>query len=285
MLNWNPWFDMELWTSESRLLAAIDACEVELRERHGIGVEAYAVDDGYDDPARGFWIMDTNKFPDGLSGLRDRVLSAGSRLGLWLPPSGGYPYPSYYGVDQVLLRADRGAEAGSWREATTWPIALTTVVDRPLETPDQRPRRRLFQVGSRGNWGWSYPHYLALLRSAANCAHSPRTFTSTLPAARGPRRSGCGMWIRSGAGNRRGVGRCRRCAESWISYRDADTYQHLVRGSPLHPLNSVMLHGIQHGTHGYGYMVAAAGDDLRREARTFFGSGTQLQELYVSPAS
>ena len=32
--------------------------------------------------------------------------------------------------------------------------------------------------------------------------------------------------------------------EQWITYRDADTYEHVVLRGPLYPLNSLMLHGI-----------------------------------------
>ena len=44
-----------------------------------------------------------------------------------------------------------------------------------------------------------------------------------------------------------GVGTSR---QRWITYRDADTYEHVVRAGALFPLNSLMLHGMIYARHG-----------------------------------
>jgi hypothetical protein len=71
--------------------------------------------------------------------------------------------------------------------------------------------------------------------------------------------------------------------ERWITYRDAQTYHNVVMRSPLFPLNSLMLHGILYAQCN-PRLNTAAGDDFANEVRSYFGSGTQLQELYITPA-
>jgi len=56
----------------------------------------------------------------------------------------------------------------------------------------------------------------------------------------------------------------------------------VVKGGPLFPLSSLMLHGVIYAKHARQLDIDPNGD-LRDEIRTAFGCGTQLQELYISP--
>jgi hypothetical protein len=71
--------------------------------------------------------------------------------------------------------------------------------------------------------------------------------------------------------------------ERWITYRDANTYAGIVTRGPLFPLNSLMLHGIIYARH-----AEHLGDDPEHvfvhEVHSYFGTGTQLQEMYITPA-
>ena len=71
--------------------------------------------------------------------------------------------------------------------------------------------------------------------------------------------------------------------ERWMTYRDADTYQHVVQNGPLFPLNSLMLHGLIYAR-SRKHLNDDPGNDFRNEIRSYFGSGTQLQEMYITPA-
>jgi hypothetical protein len=77
-----------------------------------------------------------------------------------------------------------------------------------------------------------------------------------------------------------GVGSSR---ERWITYRDADTYYEIVKAGRLFPLNSLMLHGIVYAQKA-PHLSTDPGGDFRSEVRSYFGSGTQLQELYITPS-
>ena len=71
--------------------------------------------------------------------------------------------------------------------------------------------------------------------------------------------------------------------QQWITYRDMITYQWIVRRAPLYPLNSLMTQGIAQAKLGTSARFTDDLKDLADEIRSFFASGTQLQELYISP--
>ncbi len=71
--------------------------------------------------------------------------------------------------------------------------------------------------------------------------------------------------------------------ERWITYRDEQTYERVVAKGPLFPLNSLMLHGIIYAQYNER-LNDDPGDDFGNEVRSYFGSGTQLQEMYVTPS-
>ena len=77
-----------------------------------------------------------------------------------------------------------------------------------------------------------------------------------------------------------GVGTFR---QRWITYRDADTYAGVVSKGPLFPLNSLMLHGVIYAKFAKN-LDTDPGDDFTSDVRDYFGSGTQLQEMYITPA-
>ena len=77
-----------------------------------------------------------------------------------------------------------------------------------------------------------------------------------------------------------GVGSSR---QRWITYRDADTYDHVVRAGALFPLSSLMLHGLIYAKSAHN-LNTDPGNDFASEVHAYFGNGTQLQEMYITPA-
>jgi len=71
--------------------------------------------------------------------------------------------------------------------------------------------------------------------------------------------------------------------ERWITYRDAETYKRVVQNEPLFPLNSLMLHGMIYARF-HKELSKDPGSDFRNEIRSYFGTGTQLQEMYITPS-
>jgi hypothetical protein len=71
--------------------------------------------------------------------------------------------------------------------------------------------------------------------------------------------------------------------ERWITYRDADTYDEVVKARPLYPLNSLMLHGMIYAER-HEQLKEDPSNSFRNEIRSYFGTGTQLQEMYITPS-
>jgi hypothetical protein len=68
-----------------------------------------------------------------------------------------------------------------------------------------------------------------------------------------------------------------------MTYRDWDTYRGVGLRGPLYPLNSIMTQGFVHARHGRAGELGDDPREIRDEVRSFFASGTAVQELYVTP--
>ncbi len=66
-----------------------------------------------------------------------------------------------------------------------------------------------------------------------------------------------------------------------LEYRDGDTHERIVKGGPLYPINSMMLHGIIYARKAHDLDTDPSGAFVH-EVRSYFGTGTQLQEMYIS---
>jgi hypothetical protein len=67
-----------------------------------------------------------------------------------------------------------------------------------------------------------------------------------------------------------------------MTYRDGDTYHEIVSAHSFYPLNSLMLHGLIFAKYAQ-HLGDDPGGDFRNEIRSYFGNGTQLQEMYITP--
>lgn len=88
------------------------------------------------------------------------------------------------------------------------------------------------------------------------------------------------IWRGNDDHNFAGVGPWR---ERWITFRDGATYHGIVQKGPLFPLNSLMLHGMIYARQAE-HLGDDSGNDFSNEVRSYFGSGTQLQEMYITHA-
>ena len=68
-----------------------------------------------------------------------------------------------------------------------------------------------------------------------------------------------------------------------MNYRDGETYKGIVKPSPLYPINSLMVVGMVYSQYGLGRTSVDKTDkSFADQAWSFFASGTQMQELYMS---
>ncbi|HNU50890.1 MAG TPA: alpha-galactosidase [Verrucomicrobiota bacterium] len=276
LLHYNSWLQTFQNVNEAVMLNSIRICELEMRQRRGVGLASYVMDDGWDSPYLGFWAVDTNKFPHTFDLLRDTVVANGTHLGIWISPLGGYRWQAQRiqaAIDEGLITTQLDLSIPAYYKWWTNRCA-TFLLNHAMN---------YFKWDNAGEG--ITPHFMALLRSAKVLReYSPGLFINvTVGTWPSP------FWLNhvdstwrggwdtrfQGPGDRR---------EQWITYRDAATWLNVVQAAPLYPLNSLMLHGFIHADLGDGALIAQAEADLRHQARTFFGSGLNLQELYLTPS-
>jgi hypothetical protein len=70
----------------------------------------------------------------------------------------------------------------------------------------------------------------------------------------------------------------------FMTYRDGTLYNNIVNKAPYYPLNSIMVVGIAYANQGLPKMcINDSISDFKDMVWSFFGAGSALQELYISP--
>ena len=274
-LHYNCWYDLVRNMNETNLLATIAAFSKEMTIKRGAAIDSYVLDDGWDDPKLGFWAIDKSKFPAGFTPLSDALEKEHSRLGIWISPLGGYAWAGMRAAEARKVGLVRGKSLDlSDPKYYAW--------FRDYCANLMRKNRVNYFKWDKAGAGVS-PHFMALLACADELRQSDPQLFLNVTAGTWP----SPFWLRFidstwrdgrdmefiGKGDER---------EKWLTYRDGQTYRGVVQRGPLYPLNSLMTGGIVHAK-GLPTAIrsATAGNDLRHEARSFFGLGSNLQELYI----
>ncbi len=275
-LHFNGWYDTGTGVSEKRLLEVIDAYNRELITKRRVKLDGFVIDDGWDDARNSFWGWKKSALPNGLEKARAAAEAAHSRLGIWISPLGGYGEAPM----RIANARKLGVTDGDKLDLSD-PRYYNWFRDKCLD---------LMKTDHVGYFKWDKagdgvnPHFMSLLKIADELhAADPSLFLNvtvgTWPSPFWLNHVDCTWrdgadigWI--GKGDKR---------EQWLTFRDATTYKNVVKRGPLYPLNSIMLHGIALGHHFQGKTVAEAGNHLRNDCRSFFATGTCMQEIYLSP--
>jgi hypothetical protein len=284
-LHYNSWYDIGYGPDkilEPDALNVIDLFGRELVEHRRVTMDSFVLDDGWDDPAT-LWRFHEG-YPQGFARLEQAARRYHSAIGAWLSPWGGYGKareermkygrkegfetnkngfsmagPKYYArfrdaclgmvrdYDLNYFKFDGissgGVPTGAPAEFAADVEALLRLIgDLRAAKPD------LFINVTTGTW--SSPYWLWYADSTW--------------------RSGSD-WSTCGWGSKR---------QQQITYRDAQTYQNVVRRAPLYPLNSLMTQGVMFANHG----LPDETDGLVEDIHAFFASGTNCQELYITPS-
>jgi len=285
-LHYNSWYDIGYFTryDQDECLARIHAYGEQLHRRRGVTLKSFLFDDGWDDP-NDLWAFN-NGFPNGFAPLKAAAAAYGAAPGAWLSPWGGYGDPR----DQRLAAAKReGFEVDADGLALSGPkyyerfhsVVMDFIKNGGVNhfKVDGTGSSATVYPGSR--FGNNFEAAIALIedmRKAEPDIYVNLT-TGTYPSPFWLRY--CDSIWRGGEDHDfAGVGSHR---QRWITYRDADTYAGVVTQGPLYPLNSLMLHGMIYAQHAFNLHDDPHGD-FRDEVRSYFGTGTQLQEMYVTPS-
>ena len=293
-VHYNSWYELNInrnndpdpkkRMSEKQCLDVIEEWNKNLFKKHKIGVDAFVWDDGWDD-FNSLWGFHS-EFPNGFEKLNTAALKQGAGMGAWLGPVGGYGaskaqrlgywnknHPNnqignfelsnkeYF--DAFVGRCSQMVDDYDMRYFKFDGISAIPVAYGPAAEEDaegiikvektlRKKRPDIFLNTTVGTWASPFWFHIA-----------------------------DSVWRQDGDHGQMGVGSNR---DKWITYRDDWVHKIFVTGSPLFPINSIMTHGLMVTRHGPPNCMAnnAAGrDDILKEMRCAFASGSALQELYV----
>ena len=285
LFNYNTWYDIGYFSryTEKDVLDTVRLFGEELVNKRGVVMDSFLLDDGWDNTET-LW-----QFHDGLPNefreIRKLMESYGSAPGVWFSPWGGYGQPKlnrlaaagdtyetnergfalsgpkYYelfrdmclhmirehGVNQFKLDGCSGMAdpAPGSRFGSDFEAAISLIDELRAEKPD------IYINLTTGTW--ASPFWFSIADSVWR-----------------------GNWDHDFCG----VGTAR---QQWITFRDAMIYAHNVKISPLCPINSLMTHGVIYNKGARGLMTTE-NDDLADEIWSGLGLGTQMQEVYITPA-
>jgi hypothetical protein len=95
---YNSWYDLRSpdiveeashVMDEKNILRMIDLIRRNMIEKHGINLDAFVLDDGWD-VYKSDWVLREKELPNGLKPIADELEKTKTNLGLWLGPTGGY---------------------------------------------------------------------------------------------------------------------------------------------------------------------------------------------------
>lgn len=278
------WYDVS-WGpayAQAPCIASISAIGRQLVQRRHVRLNSFLFDDGWDN-RNSIWRFNKG-FPHGFAPLAAAAARFHAHIGVWLSPFGGYgaararrvAWAKAHGFEtdsaglslsgkkyarrfqQVCLNMMRhngvnafkfdGLAAGAGAAAAGQTLdgdAMLRIIHRLRQV---QPAVYINQTTGT----WASPFWLLSVDSTWRGGYDHNYL-------------GDGSWC-----------------QKWITYRDATTYANVVQRGPLYPLNSLMLHGIILARHA-GRLSAMNNRDFSDQVWSYFGSGTQLQELYISP--
>ena len=285
-LHYNSWYDIGYFSkfNEADALGAVNAFGTELHEKRGVTLDSFLFDDGWDDPTT-LWRFNSG-FPDGFTNVRDATRKYGAAPGVWMSPWGGYGKPH---DDRVAYGKQQGFETNDRGFALSGPVYYQRFRDTCLDMV-RRFGVNQFKFDGTGNAANTVPgsafdsdfdaaiHLIGELRAEKPDLYVNLT-TGTYPSPFWLRYADS-IWRGGEDHDFAGVGSSR---QRWITYRDADTYQHVVRAGALFPLSSLMLHGLIYARSAHN-LNTDPNNDFASEVHAYFGNGTQLQEMYITPA-
>jgi hypothetical protein len=285
-LHYNSWYDIGYFNKydEAAALNVIHAFGEELSVKRGVKLDSFLFDDGWDDD-KTLWQFHSG-FPNGFAPLEQAAAQYGAAPGIWLSPWGGYGQPH---KDRIKYGSEQGFEIRDGNFSLAGPKYYARFRQRCVDVVKEYAINQFkfdgIGVESDDATGAGLRDFEAMLKLIAELRSiKPDIYinqtTGTWPSP---------FWLLHADSIWRGgedhsfVNGAAPERERWITYKDNDVHDEVAGRSELYPLNSLMLHGIIYAkqAHGLNYDT---NNILKSEIRAFFGNGTQLQEMYITPA-
>ncbi|MDO5464914.1 MAG: enterotoxin [Akkermansia sp.] len=285
LFNYNTWYDIGYFSrySEQDVLDTVRIFGEELVRKRGVVMDSFLLDDGWDNTETLWQFHDglPNEFRD----IRALMESYGSAPGVWFSPWGGYGQPK---LNRIAAAGDT-YETNERGFALSGPKYYELFRDMCLHMIREHGVNQFKLDGCSGmadpapgsRFGSDFEAAISLIDELR--AEKPDIYINlTTGTWASPFWFGIAdsVWRGNWDHDFCGVGTAR---QQWITFRDAMIYAHNVKISPLFPINSLMTHGVIYNKGARGLMTTEA-DDLADEIWSGLGLGTQMQEIYITPA-
>jgi len=291
MLHYNSWWDIS-WIdgkfTENQALDRIRMFRDSLVIKRHVRLNAFLFDDGWDDN-KTLWRFDTTALPNGFRKMKEMAESCQSSLGVWISPWGGYS-PN----KEERIKFGNSQSPPFETNAKGFSLAGPVYYNRFLDVTKNFIKEydiSMFKFDGVGagnivsGAGVDYHNdieaYLKLLKDLKKM--KPNLYLD-LTAGTWPSPFwllyGDNIWRSDDDYSFAGQGSKR---QKGITYRDAMTYKNVVNAGPLYPLNALMNIGIVIADKGIAGTVEMDDKDISDDIWSFFGTGVNLQELYINP--
>jgi hypothetical protein len=285
-LHYNTWYDLGYGErfDEAGGLDRVHAFGEELVRKRGVTMDSLLFDDGWDDTHK-LWKFDS-QLPNGFTNIHEAAARYGFGIGVWLSPWGGYDKAKQQRIETGKAAGYETVKGGF---ALSAPKYYQLFESTCLEMITKYGVNQ-FKFDGTGNASQVFPGSLfdsdfsAAIHLIGRLRQQEPSLFINLTSGTWPSpfwlRYADSVWRGGEDHSFSGVGSWR---QKWITYRDEMTYRHIVEGGPLYPLNSLMLHGIIFAQKAEN-LSTDPGNDFPDEVHSYFGSGTQLQEMYITPS-
>ncbi|CNG36401.1 enterotoxin YacT [Yersinia frederiksenii] len=287
-LHYNSWMDIGFFTTytEQEVLDRMDTYADELMKKRGVQLDGFLLDDGWDDRT-GKWLFGP-AFSKGFSVVKEKADSLNTSVGLWLSPWGGYNKPRDIRVSHAK---ENGFETVDGKFALSGPNYFRNFNEQIIKLI-KNEHITSFKLDGMGNAnshikGSQFASdFDASIELIKNMREANKDLFINLTTGTNASPSWLfyadSIWRQGDDINVFGKG---SPAQQWMTYRDAETYRSIVRKGPLFPLNSLMYHGIVSAENAYfGLEKVQTDPDFADQVWSYFATGTQLQELYITPS-
>lgn len=288
-LHYNSWYHLNIGRpdnhmTEAECLDTIEHFGRELIAKRKVKMDAFVWDDGWDD-FNSLWGFHKD-FPDGFERLKKAGAKYKAAQGVWMSPWGGYGGPK---SKRITYGKSKGYETNRNGFSMAGKKYRKAFLDACLLMMRQNGVVFFKFDGMGAGGGTGAQNELAddvdaVLNLTGTLRNEiPELFISaTVGTWASPFWTlyADSIWRQGGDTGFYGPGNGR---QKWITYRDMYCYRCIVQWGPLYPLNSLMLHGPCIGERTNPAKMSRDEKSVADEFWTFFGSGTNLQELYISP--
>ena len=295
-LLYNTWYDLQSthMNGENTLERVAEFKRI-LVEHYGLHLDSFVLDDSWDD-FQNLWRIDPKRFPNGFSDLTAALRGAGSGLGLWFGPIGGYSHRQLrlaagrrIGMEittngQFLCLAGRNYSR-YFTDAVTgyekqYGINYFKIDGTPFGCNDP----------SHGHPVGIYSReadmrvLIGLLRDLRQ--ENPKVFlniTTSIWLSPWWLRYADTVWMGGADSGYLPAVPTLTPRQSAISYRDSVLYDDFARQRYQFPMSSIMTHGIIKGRYNELGGTLETAKDWDDAVVHYFSVGNMMYELYISP--